>query len=102
MIVNPEKSLHPTMNVAFDDDVAWTFYRLNTLGLVRTQGQVYVEKSVQVDRMKDGVTVDGFNAAPGCQYRNMRLKLAVAVVQDEGGRVGDGSPLAKAHPLGQE
>ena len=88
MIVHAEKGLHPAMNVAFNDHIAGTLHGLNQLGLMRSQSLVQVGKSVPVNRMKDGVTIDGFNTAFGCYNCHVGLKLAIAVIQRKGNGLG--------------
>ena len=65
MVVDPEVGLHPPMHVALDDVVARTGDGADGFGLVGTEGQVPVEKTVKVDRMKDRIAVGRVNAAAG-------------------------------------
>ena len=57
MVVDPEVGLHPAMHIALDDVVAGTADGADGFGLAGTEGQVPVEETVKVDRMKDRVAV---------------------------------------------
>ena len=83
MIVNTDKGLHPTVDIALNDVETRASHSPNNFRLVGTEGKIPVEKPVEMHRMKDRVTVSSFNIAPGCQYCDVWLKLAIPVVKDE-------------------
>ena len=81
--VNADKGFHPTMNVALNDDISWVSNGLNNLRASGSQSQIQISKAVEMNGVKNRITINGLNAAPGCQDCYMRPKSAIPVIQDK-------------------
>ena len=82
MSIYPDEGLHPTMDVAFNNDHARL---IGDLGDRKALGQcnIYLKGTVEVYGVEQGITVCCHDQVAHCQNADMRDEPAFTVVQDK-------------------